>query len=290
MNGRFFQSIKFKIFLAFALCIAIMFAIGGAGIYSLSRSNANLKNVYESNVLPILDISSVLADELDVRIRIRNLAVEHDPAKAADLAARIKADEQDASTHWNAYYPGNVSSGDEKVLANQIAELIKQTEASVATVIAHPADFESVASGGMRAANDNLIASLRSDVTLNANQARDANQRSEQAYTLTLWVLALLLGCGVLLGTGILVVLVRAISTPLGKALLIADEIASGHLDNEIRITETDEFGDLLNSLKKMDSSLSRPLNKIPKMPGRLFNWPSVQPKPPSAAATSSTR
>jgi len=263
MNSRFLRSIKFKIFLAFALCIAIMFALGGAGIYSLSRSNGNLKDVYESNVLPILDISSVLADELDVRIRIRNLAVEQDATKAANLTARIKADEQDASQHWTAYYPGNVSSGDEKAVADRIDQLMKQTDNSVAGIMANPSTFESVASGTMRDAYDALIVNLRNDVTLNANQAKDANQRGEQAYTTTLWVLGLLLVCGVLLGTGILMFLVRAISTPLGKALLIANEIAGGQLDNEIRITETDEFGELLNSLKKMDNSLANTVREI---------------------------
>jgi len=263
MNLRFFRSIKFKIFVAFALCIAIMCALGGAGIYSLSRSNANLKGVYESNVLPILDISSVLADELDVRIRIRNLAVEKGAGKAADLATRIKSDEQDASQHWHNYYPANISNGDEKAVADQIDALIKQTENSVAGIVADPSTFESVASGSMREANDNLIADLRRDVTLNTNQAKAANQSGGQAYTATLWVLGILLLCGVLLGAGILTMLVHAISTPLGKALLIADEIAGGHLDNEIRITETDEFGELLNSLKKMDHSLSATVREI---------------------------
>jgi len=263
MSSRFFRSIKFKISLAFALCIAIMFALGGAGIYSLSRSNGNLKNVYESNVLPILDISSVLADSLDVRIRIRNLAVEKDPTKAANLAARIRADEQDASQHWKDYYPGNVSSSDEKAVADRIDQLIKQTDDSVAGIIADPTTFESVASGTMREAYDTLIANLRDDVTINANQAKDANQRGAQAYTTTLWVLGCLLACGVLFGASILVFLVRAISTPLGKALLIAEEIAGGQLENEIRITETDEFGDLLNSLKKMDGSLTNTVREI---------------------------
>ena len=263
MSSRFFRSIKFKISLAFALCIAIMFALGGAGIYSLSRSNGNLKNVYESNVLPILDISSVLADSLDVRIRIRNLAVEKDPTKAANLAARIRADEQDASQHWKDYYPGNVSSSDEKAVADRIDQLIKQTDDSVAGIIADPTTFESVASGTMREAYDTLIANLRDDVTINANKAKDANQRGAQAYTTTLWVLGCLLACGVLFGASILVFLVRAISTPLGKALLIAEEIAGGQLENEIRITETDEFGDLLNSLKKMDGSLTNTVREI---------------------------
>jgi methyl-accepting chemotaxis protein len=263
MNPRFFRSIKFKIFLAFALCIAIMCALGGAGIYSLSRSNANLKGVYESNVLPILDISSVLADELDVRIRIRNLAVEKDAAKADNLVTRIKSDQQDIAQHWHNYYRANISNSDEKALTEQIDDLIKQTEASVNGVMADLSTFESVASGSMREANDILIADLRRDVTLNANQAKDANQLGEQAYTTTLWVLGMLLLCGALLGAGILLVLVRAISTPLGKALLIADEIAGGQLDNDIHITETDEFGALLNSLKRMDQSLSGTVREI---------------------------
>lgn len=263
MKSRFFRSIKFKIFVAFALCIAIMFALGGAGIVSLSRSNASLKDVYESNVLPILDISSVLADELDVRIRIRNYAVEHDAGKAAALVERIKADQQDAAQHWQHYYPGRISSGTEKSLADRIAQLLTQVDTSVAGVLAHPETFEAVASGTMRDYFDQAIADLREDVKLNTDQASAANQRGAQAYTATLWVLGILLACGVLLGSGILMVLVRAISTPLGKALLIADEIANGQLDNEIRITETDEFGELLNSLRRMDQALSRTVREI---------------------------
>ena len=263
MNNRFYKSIKFKIFVAFALCILIMFAIGGAGIASLSHSNTSLNDVYESNVIPLLDIASVLDDEHDIRIRIRNLATEKDASKAAALADKIKADEQDASQHWKDYYPAQVTAPQEKVVADRIDQLLAQTQSDVAGVIAQPETFEAVASGAMRSHFDQLTDSLRSDVKINADEARDENHETQGAYGRTLWMLGILLACGVALGTAILYVLVRAISTPLGKALLVANEIANGKLENEIRITESDEFGELLTSLQRMDVALAKTVREI---------------------------
>ncbi len=263
MNSRFYKSIKFKIFVAFALCILIMFAIGGAGIASLSRSNAKLNDVYENNVIPIQDIASVQDDAYDIRIRIRNLAVEKDPAKAAALVDKIKADEQDANQHWKHYYPADVTTPQEKTVADRIDQLLVQTRNDVVGVIAHPETFEDVATGKMREGFDQLTKNLRDDVKINTDEALDANNDAQAAYGRTLWMLGILLACGVALGIGILYVLVRAISTPLGKALLVANEIASGRLENEIRITEGDEFGELLSSLQRMDVALSKTVRDI---------------------------
>jgi len=263
MKSYFYKSIKFKIFLAFALCILIMFAIGGAGIASLSHSNSSLNDVYESNVIPMQDLAVVMDDQYDVRIRIRNLAVEKDPAKASALADRIKSDEQDSAQHWKHYYPANATSPQEKTVADRIDGLLTQTQDEVSGIIAHPETFESVASGKMRDNFDQLTTSLRDDVRINTEEARDENHETQDAYNRTLWMLGILLVCGVALGSAILYVLIRAISTPLGKALLVANEIANGQLENQIQITETDEFGELLNSLQRMDMALTKTVREI---------------------------
>jgi methyl-accepting chemotaxis protein len=50
--------------------------------------------------------------------------------------------------------------------------------------------------------------------------------------------------------------LVRAISTPLRHAVSVANHIADGRLDNRIHVESRDEFGQLLDALRKMDRQL----------------------------------
>ena len=50
----------------------------------------------------------------------------------------------------------------------------------------------------------------------------------------------------------------QSIIRPLAGALLVADEVASGHLDNQIDTSGRDQVTDLLRSLEKMQSELKR--------------------------------
>ncbi|MEB0233272.1 MCP four helix bundle domain-containing protein, partial [Undibacterium sp. 10I3] len=58
-------------------------------------------------------------------------------------------------------------------------------------------------------------------------------------------------------------IITRTISKPIKRAVIVADNIASGDLTNEITVDVTDEVGELLESLKRMQGNLINTVSQI---------------------------
>ncbi|MET3116431.1 methyl-accepting chemotaxis protein [Undibacterium sp. GrIS 1.8] len=70
---------------------------------------------------------------------------------------------------------------------------------------------------------------------------------------------------GLTLAFGVLAawIITRTISKPIKRAVIVADNIASGDLTNEITVDVTDEVGELLESLKRMQGNLINTVSQI---------------------------
>ena len=92
---------------------------------------------------------------------------------------------------------------------------------------------------------------------------KTANTRIDQAYAdsrASLIGLGLLaLACGIGLGLW----LTRSITRPLARAVGLAQQVASGDLTADIRVSSTDEVGVLLCALKDMNTSLLKTVNEV---------------------------
>jgi methyl-accepting chemotaxis protein len=78
-------------------------------------------------------------------------------------------------------------------------------------------------------------------------------ETQEQSGITTMTTLTLVgIAVGILLG----LLIARAITGPLRKAVDVSKRIAEGELDNDIRVTSRDETGELLEALKTMSDSL----------------------------------
>jgi methyl-accepting chemotaxis protein len=99
-----------------------------------------------------------------------------------------------------------------------------------------------------------ILAEMKQDLRTTA-QARFEAQYV--AASTTRYISFGVIGCALLFAVGALVYLLRAILAPLNTAVGIANQIAAGKLENDVQIKSQDEFGQLLEALKKMDHQLS---------------------------------
>ncbi|MDZ5459847.1 methyl-accepting chemotaxis protein [Azohydromonas lata] len=77
------------------------------------------------------------------------------------------------------------------------------------------------------------------------------------------WLMGLLAGAGLLLGTGCTVALVRAITRPLDEAIVIAETVAAGDLSQEFKTERGGDFGRLLGALGNMEDTLTDLVTRI---------------------------
>ncbi|CAE6760573.1 hypothetical protein R69746_03374 [Paraburkholderia aspalathi] len=261
------KTVRFKIILAFGVCVLLMVALGSFDAWELSRLNSNIADGYAENTVPIADLSEVRAAQLNVRLLLRRMQVAHDPAKTTEYAAGIALQFERLNKSWNHYYPASVSSDKEREIAKRIQSSLPEFTAlskeAVAAGSAGNFDRAAVVIDEILSVSKSMNDATDEDAALNLDQARQSVEDSDATFRATLRNAFVLLCGGMLVAVGMSVYLLRSISKPLNKAVDLANHITSGKLENHVVVDSGGEFGQLLEALKKMDQQLSQTVRGI---------------------------
>ncbi|WP_439891189.1 methyl-accepting chemotaxis protein [Ralstonia sp. 25C] len=262
------DSVRFKMLCAFGIGALLLGATGAFGIVGMVHLNSNVVDVYSNNLIPISQLARVQAAQLDVRLQQRRIqAFRDDHAKVESAIKLIRGDLQEINDAWKAYFPDGISSEKEREVATRFNEALPRFNAAITRTV------EAVQSGNLDAAiqtlNDNaemyqaMGAWLVQDIRINEAQAKDFVSDSEATYRRTLRLAIALVGLGCIITAAMSWYLVGAISRPLKVAVVVADRISGGRLDNPIAIDAKGEFGALLTALRKMDQQLAHTVRGI---------------------------
>ncbi|MFL9886967.1 methyl-accepting chemotaxis protein [Paraburkholderia agricolaris] len=258
---NFLQTIRFKIILAFGVCVILMAAIGLFGTLKLSSLNANVANGYSGNTVPIADLSEVRQASSDIRLQLRRIQVYRDQGKTSEGIEKIHRDVERINKVWNHYYPNGISSNKEREIAERARSALQETLATSDQAMlalgsgSYDAAAPLIEKIGM--SGDTLAAALSEDAALNLAQAQQFVVDSDATFRTTFWISIALLVAGIVIAAGVSAYLLRAISQPLNKAVDLANHIADGKLENRIFVDSRGEFGQLLEALGRMDSKLA---------------------------------
>ncbi|AIU86879.1 methyl-accepting chemotaxis protein [Pectobacterium odoriferum] len=107
----------------------------------------------------------------------------------------------------------------------------------------------------------------RDSVKLLVNYQNDAMDNSVETmaavYSNTRIILLLILALGAVFGALIAWAITRSVTRPIEQALQVADRVAQGDLTSRITVTSKDETGLLLQSLDRMNTSLSTIVGQV---------------------------
>lgn len=260
-------TIKFRIYAAFIACVALMVAIGLSGLVGAWRIAKNNKESYSSATVPIVQLSKVRAEQLRVRVALRRMQALRTDTSVRESLPRLEKHLTALDSAWKDYARGNFSDANEQAAVAAIAREIPAFKASVEAIAAMlKADNFDAADGAVASAeaqSNALGAALEEDATVNARKAQAFANDSKSTFDEVLWASIACIAVGVLIGAGVSIYIVRAITSPLGQAVDVAERIADGKLENRIAASGRDEFGKLLDALKKMDGQLSKTVREI---------------------------
>ena len=260
----FASSIRVRIVAILGTCLFLMVAIGVFALTGLSKLNGLVEDGYNGNTVPIIQLTEMRAAMLDIRLQFRRMQVFHDdPQKVKQSADAVRADLDQLSGKWKAYYPASVTADDERAVADKVnaalGEFVTLSNTVASDVAADPQKVVADAAQiDQHAASGRALSDLISqDISVNDAQAKSSVQESESTFRTIFTVAAALLVLAVAVGTIGAVVLQRWIMKPLAKAIALANHIASGRLENRIVVDSSGEFGQLLSALKEMDEKLT---------------------------------
>jgi len=101
------------------------------------------------------------------------------------------------------------------------------------------------------------VAAYQDELFAAANRRIDEVYADSRTFLIALGVFAL--ACGVALG----ILLTRSITRPLAHAVALAQQVASGDLTADIRVSSKDEVGVLLSALQRMNENLLKTVSEV---------------------------
>ena len=254
-------TISRKLIIALSVCALALLGVGGVGVYAIDHGNAVLGDIYNSNMMPVMHIASVIDQQNQVRTKLQLAIIKHDKAMAQQLQADWPAMRKSIDSEWFAYYPAGVSSDKEREFADRYAPQRKQFDGDVEKLLGQldHDDYtgaDALMEGELTSTANSLRDVLSALLKINADQVDDHYRLAQQRYP---QMMALIGGCilfGLLVMAGIVIYLQRTIAKPLRIAADVAGEITEGRLGHQIVITSRDELGVLQHALQAMSDKL----------------------------------
>lgn len=258
-------TVRLKIIAAMGIALAIAVVVGMVGLYGVRATYRLVDDMYRTNVLAIVAVSDVRTAIIDDRLALNRSII--DPSQRT-LAKKIAADKVRLDAAWHRYYPGMVSSDEERRVAEQFEAARKEAlpvmDHEVELLDAGKTDegralhISKVGDGMSRetAAIDQLI-------SINEKQAESSATDAAAHFARTWKVFVAVLVLGVLVLLAVAMALIRAVTRPLNQARALASAIQAGKLNNATTITGNDEFSDTLQSLDDMDRQLTTIVTQV---------------------------
>ncbi len=254
-------TISRKLIIALSFCALAMIAVGAVGIQALRASNDALADIYNTNMLPVMDISRVIDLQNDWRTRLDLAVIKRDPAMATRMKADWPAVKRALDQAWSSYYPAFISSDEERRQAERYGPLRQRYDAQVDEAlgklerndVAGAADLVDTAfaatAGELREVTGNLL-------KVNADQVREHYDAAHARFSSVLLAVGGCLLLGLLVMAAIVVYLQRTIARPLRAAADVAGLITQGRLGHSITVRTDDELGLLQYALQSMSDKL----------------------------------
>ncbi|MET0518842.1 MAG: methyl-accepting chemotaxis protein [Burkholderiaceae bacterium] len=254
----------------FLIILALAIALGVFAINRLAAVNGATQDI-ATNWLAGTRFLGTYRGDIDWLRRVEAQHVmssadadyKHWEDKAVELRGKTAAD-------WKQYQ-SVVTPGTEQELATAIVAAEKKYLEAQTTLMKFSRDsaggnIEAVRqmyTGPSLKALKALQDAVDKDIDYQSKGADAAYQSSQDAYLHTRNAVIAALFAALAIGAALSWFITRSITTPVAEALKLAETVASGDLSTRIQVSATDEFGQLLRALAKMNDTLSGVVTQV---------------------------
>ena len=238
-----------------AMMGAIFILIAFLGFRGMATMDAQMKSIFESGMLPLGQLSTVL-DSLQ-RIRTNTVAAAgvEDEARRRDNLDRVANFDTALEREWAAYMATNLTP-EEKVLADRFTQLrtgytadrLKIRDALLAGDMANARSLMAADGGKTFTASTDAIREL---AAIQIRLAKANYQAAEATYASTRTFTLAVIAIGLLAALAVTMLIIRSITVPVAGIIGVMDRLA--HDDTAVEVngqTRKDEVGDIARSVQ----------------------------------------
>lgn len=269
------MTVRQRIATLIGFAILIAFVVGAGGLLALRQTGQQLDGLYQTSLLPIVDVSEVRDLFNETRTGLNRALLKGTVGAAAEEKASNAEAVSRMDAVWARYYPAMVSRGREREAAETFLKArqhARTVKSQLEPLMASGRHDESVAFmlGTVGPAFTEESKAIDAIVKINVDEAAAAYAEAQHRERMAFLTIALVIVGG---GIGLLVAglfLTRAIMRPLTQARELAGAISDGELGHAMDVRGKDEVSDTLRSLVAMDATLAEIVKKVRDNAGQV--------------------
>ncbi|CAN7365204.1 methyl-accepting chemotaxis protein [Pseudoxanthomonas sp. LjRoot143] len=249
-----------KMMLAFGVVLALMLVQGIAAFVGLNSLNGATTEV-TGHVLPSVkaagDMQSLLGEYRTNSYRQHVRASDAVKAEARKLAAETEKRIEDARQG----YVKLITSPEEKKAYDTFSKEWKAAQQSYTEVqemldLGLPDDAVDTFIGATRDQHRKATGALTALINVVDQQAKSASADADSTYTASSTLMIVMLLAGIVGGLALAWFFARAIANAVGEAVRVANDVSAGKLDGKIDTSRSDEVGQLLTAMQRMQTQV----------------------------------
>ena len=246
---------------AFAALLLIILALGITGYIASGKLYYEVETIYEDRTVPLADLSQIQFLLQRNRVLALEMLVQNTAENVRIRSDELRSNLTQVDQHWRAFMATQKTPEE-----TRMAEAFEQAQRAYVNQGLLPM-LTALQAGDFERAFDiyvNVVSTLYQPVaTENGRlvqlQIDEAAKEFVIAGEVDRFVRLMMIGGTLLalaLGTILALGITRSIVTPIRRAVVVAQTVASGDLNSEIHIQGKDEAAELLTALKNMNDSL----------------------------------
>lgn len=259
--------ISMKLGIGFSILLLLLIIIAVTSLIRLSETQKNFDIVVTENNVKIAATNKVINGiELIARVT-RNIIMAPDAETIKTEQARIEPQRKIITE--------NLATLEKLVISDQaksILQTINKYYSSVRTannqVIAYALESNKEAAADLlrttaREQQNGMLTAANDMLALQEKQNNELVTAARTSYQSALYMLIGITIAGLVIGVLLAWLITRAITRPLAQSVSTANAIAAGDLSSKITIDSTDETGQLMTAMARMQDALTNTVNEI---------------------------
>jgi len=270
-----FKNLKLttKMMLAFGVVLALMLVQGVAAFVGLNSLNGATTQV-TGNVLPSVkaagDLRSLIGEYRTTSYRQHVRASDAVKADAKTRSGQLETQIDQAVKAYAAL----VTSQDEKKAYDTFVKewaAAKQSYAEVQEMLdlGLPDDAVDTFIGTTRDQHTKAADALTALIAIVDREAQTASASADSTFTASSTLMIAMLLAGIVGGLALAWFFARAIAKAVGEAVRVANDVSAGKLDGRIDTSRTDEVGQLLAAMQRMQGQVQSVIEAQSEMAAR---------------------
>lgn len=253
---------------AFGIILFLLIVITALGFNGIRETFSSVKTMYRESLVPLGVISKVEYLALRNRILVMDMIMNHTPANIEDRNKELLKNSDELDKYWKEFKASQLPEESHRIIQDfDPAYVVFQNQLILAArnklLNGQIEEATSIFIEKSRTLGPPIFKMIGNLKDIQIKSGKEQNDEAEKVNSSVSILTLVGAGLSILLGVILAWQITKSITTPMDRAVKIAQTVALGDLTSEIDVKTKDETGLLLQALQDMNGNLQNIVSKV---------------------------